>query len=345
MSVLFTGSFSGTFTQPATAVDTFIPLPSGVDFMRVENETVSYAAGADTGAEFFWRRGMDQGRGTIYTKKGAANNALAPAQIAAGAGFYLIDQTINNPGPLVATVSISNATPPLVTTGAGGTAGLVANSSIVRIFNTAGGLQLGGIDFTVGTVGATTFQLKNMSPIVAAGGPGSYRIIPFNPYFYPSTRYITNVTRPQDAGGVAGKTIVTMSVTHSYTLGQVVRLKLPRVTALAFGTTELNDLQGTIVAINQADSLGYTNTITLDIDSAGFSAFAFPLTADPTFTPAQVVPMGENTATALSLGVNILGDATQNTAQYGMLLKAGTLSPAGAANQVISWQAYKSFNQ
>ena len=338
MSVLFSGSFSGTFV--ADGLDKFIALPSGVDFMKVENETVSYAAGAGTGAEFFWRRGMADGRGTIYTKT-AVTGALAVSQIAAGAGFYLINTTINVPGASRVVTSINGANPPVVT--AANTTGLVDGSTIVRIFNVAGGLQLGGIDFTVGVVNAgADFELKYMAPIVAAAGPGTYRIIPFNPYFYPSTRYITKIiSNPLDAT----ETIVTLSVTHSYTVGQVVRLKIPRVTALAFGMTELNDVQATIVAIGDPDADATTNTITIDVDSSGFTAFAWPLTADPLFTPAQVIPMGENTAKALSLGANILGDATENQAQFGMLLKAGTLSPAGAVDNVISWQAFKSFNQ
>lgn len=338
MSVVFAGNFSGSFVS--TGLDTFIPLPSGADFMRVENETVSYAGGADTGAEFFWRRGMADGRGTLYTKL-AADDSLKVSQIAAGAGFYFINTTINNPGAPVAIVNITNATPPLVNTG--NTSGLIGGSTIVRIYNTAGALQLGGVDFTVGTIVAnTSFTLEYMDGIAAAGGPGTYRIIPFNPYFYPSTRVITKIiAKPTDST----QAIVTLSVTHNYTVGQKVRLKIPRVTALAFGMTELNDVEVTIVAIDEPDADGKTNTITIDVDVTGFTAFAWPLTIDPAFTPAMVIPIGENTAKALSLGTNILGDATENVAQYGMLLKAGTLSPAGVANNVISWQAFKSFNQ
>lgn len=340
MSVVFSGNFSGTFIQPAVAVDTFIPLPSGVDFMQVENETIQYTGGggAGAGAQFFWRRGMLDGRGTVYTRTAGV---LSVTQIAAGAGFYLINQTVNVPGAPVVITSISNATPPVVATG--NTAGLVANSTIVRIYNTVGGLQLGGVDFTVGTIVAnTSFTLAYMRGIVAAVGPGSFRIIPFSPYFYPSIRTITKIIA--DPGNPA-QAIITLSVTHNYTVGQKVRLKIPRVTALAFGMTELNDAEVTIVAVGAADADATTNTITVNVDVTGFTAFAWPLTTDPTFTPAQVIPMGEQTSIALNLGANILGDATQNTAQFGMLLKAGAGSPAGAANNTISWQAFKSFNQ
>jgi len=258
MSVVFSGSFSGSFVS--TGLDTFIPLPSGADFMRVQNETVSYVGGAGTGAEFFWRKGMADGRGTIYTKLNA-DNSLTVGQIAANSGFYFINTTVNTPGPLLALTNIDNGVPPAgpkVTVAAGLTAGLIDGSSIVRIFNTAGGLQLGGIDFTVGPVDNTSFILKYMRQIAAAAGPGTWRVIPYNPYFYPSTRIITKIiANPLDTT----QAIITLSVTHDYTVGQKVRLKIPRVTALAFGMIELNDVEATIVAIDVADADGLTNTI------------------------------------------------------------------------------------
>jgi hypothetical protein len=137
---------------------------------------------------------------------------------------------------------------------------------------------------------------------------------------------------------------VTLSVTHGYTVGQQISFVIPTVTALAFGMTELDGTEATIVAIGQADVNGFTNTITVDVDTTGFTAFAFPLTTDPGFTPAQVIPVGENTATALNYGQNILADATVNTGNIGIQLMAGAASPAGSQGDVIYWVAGKSVN-
>ncbi len=332
MSVVFSGTNQGRFTSNGQKV--IIPLRSDVDWMWVKNETVSYAAGAGTGAEFYWQRGMAQGRGTIYTKT-AVTNALAVAQIAANAGFYLIDTTVNVPGPSLALTGITNGNPPVVNTA--NTASLAAGD-IVRIFSTVGAKQLAGLDFTIDSViPSTSFELQYMSPIANANpGAGTFRRIPYNPYFYPSTRYITNISQATQA-------IVTMSVDHDYTVGQSVRLIVPTVTSVAYGMTEMDGLEGTIVAVDQPDTNGFTNTITLDIDSSGFTAFAFPLTTAPGFTPAQVVPVGENTAVALDLGANILGDATINQGLIGIQLVAGANSPAGSDNDIIYWVAGKSF--
>ena len=105
----------------------------------------------------------------------------------------------------------------------------------------------------------------------------------------------------------------------------------------------MNGLQVTITAVDLVN-----NTITINVDSSAFSAFAFPtaaqLSAAGAFTQAQVVPMGEDTADALSQGVDILTDATLNTAFIGMQLAAGVNSPAGSASDVIYWQAGTVFN-
>lgn len=328
MSVVFTGTNQGRFTSAGTAQ--IIQLRSDLDWMWVKNETVSYAAGAGTGAEFYWQRGMTQGRGTIYTKT-AATNALAVAQIAANAGFYLVDSSVNIPGPSLALTGITNGTPPVVNTS--NTASL-NNGDIVRIFSTVGALQLRGLDFTIGSIsGGVSFELEYMAQIASANpGAGTFRRIPYDPIYYPRRRYITAITQ-------AAQAVVTLSVTHGYTVGQVVRFIVPEIDGTYFGMTELDGLTGTILAINTT-----TNTITVDIDTTGFSAFAFPLTTSPAFTPAQIVPVGDDTAAALQLNANILADATVNQGYIGIKLQAGTGSPAGATSDVIYWVAGKSFN-
>ena len=113
-----------------------------------------------------------------------------------------------------------------------------------------------------------------------------------------------------------------------------------------YGMVEINGLQGEIVAIGQADANSFTNTITVNINSSGFTAFAFPTTGDVPFTPAIVVPIGEGTNSAIA-NPNLLDDATVNTAYIGVILgAAATLpssgtsqGPAGSNGDVIYWQA------
>ena len=335
MSVVFSGTNQGSFTSEGVA--TTIILPSGVDYMWVKNLTQSYAAGAGQGVEFYWQLGMGQGLGTIYTKT-ATTNALAIAQVAANAGFYLVDSSMNIPGPSLSLTGITGGTPPVVNTA---NTSSLNDGDTVRIFSTVGAKQLAGYDFTIGEISAgVSFELINMQPIASANpGAGTFRRIPYNPLYYPPIRLITLIS----PNGSTTSALVTLSVTHTFTVGQSVRFIIPTVSAAAFGMTQLNGVEATIIAIGTTDENGSTNTITVNVGVQGFTPFAFPLTTDPGFTPAQVVPIGENTAVALNLGQNILGDSTNNTGFFGLQLQAGAGSPAGVASDVIYYVAGKSF--
>jgi len=318
----------GRFTS--TGANVTIPLRSGVDWMACYN--ITQAAASQTtavGVKYFWQFGYPAGAKWTTFKSNAANAANLEQYITSN-GFTFFDNSNSPVGQLNTTITaISNATIPVVTNT--GTNGLAAGS-VVRLFNVASAQQLGGMDFTVGnnTLSTTTFSLDYMSTIVA-GTTGSWRQINFDPLFYPTRRFITSITQATQA-------VVTLSVTHGYQVGQSVRMIVPA----AFGMVEMNGLLGDIVAINTNVSSG--NTITLDINSSGFTAFAFPLSAAVPFTFAEVVPVGEDTALALSSNVNILSDATLNTGYIGMTLQGGVNCPAGASSDVIYWVAGKSFS-
>lgn len=315
----------GRFTSDGTAKT--LQIRSDVDWITVYNETALAQAAADLGARFYWQRGMTNGRGVIETKLGTvANDPMTMGQIAANAGFFLVDSSVQTVTAPVAITAVSTANPPLVSTGS--TTGLIAGD-VVRLNTVAGAPQIGGIDFTIDTITAnTSFRLPYMAQLAVAGTTGFWRKVNFNPIFYPRRRFITSITQ-------AASAVVKLSVTHGYTVGQEVRFDV----APEYGMVEINGLAGTITAISTAN-----NTITVNIDTTGFTAFAFPLAAAVPFTPAQVVPIGEDTAQALTSGVDILADATINTAYLGMVLAAGVSSPAGQNNDVIYWLAGKSFS-
>lgn len=326
MSDIMIQPVQGSFTSTGAAK--FLPIPSGFDWIEVFNQSTAAAAASTAGIKFYFNpHTMAQGTG-FQEHSTAVTGALVPAQLAAGTGFYSIDTSDQQPGGAVALTSIDASATPVVATG--NTAGL-SNGDTVRIYNVIGAQQLGGIDFTIGAVTAnTSFTLAYMAQIVAAT-TGTFRRIPFNPIYYPRNRVITKIT-------AATQAVVTLSVTHGYNVGQKVRFIIPTVTATAYGMTALNDVVASIVAVNTTN-----NTITVDFDTSGMTAFAFPLTGDGDFTPAQIVPAGMDTAVALQYGVNIHSDASTNTAQLGVLLVAGANSPAGVAGNVISWRAGQSF--
>ena len=324
----------GSFTSTGASVN--IPLRSDVDWMAVYNVTQAANNSQTTavGVKYYWQRGFPAGAKWTTFKSNAANAANLEQYITSN-GFTLVDSSLQTPGKLngfagnATITAISAASIPVVSNS--NTNGLAAGS-VVRLINVAGAQQVGGFDFTVGynTLTTGTFSLDYMSQIVA-GTTGSWRQINFDPIFYPRRRYITKITQ-------ASQAVITLSVTHGYLVGQSVRLVVPA----AYGMVEMNGLLGDIVAINTNTSSG--NTITVDIDSTGFTAFAWPLSAAVPFTAAEVVPVGEDTALALSSGVDILTDATLNTSYIGMTLQGGVNCPGGAASDVVYWVAGKSFS-
>lgn len=317
----------GRFTS--TGALTTLNIRSDLDWIYVYNETALAQAAADLGAVFYYQRGMTAGRGVIWSKLGTvANDPVTIGQIAANSGFTLVDSSLQTPNANIAVTGGTNATQPVYSTANTST---LATGSIVRLNNLTGQENLAGFDFEVDTVVAnTSFRMRYVldSAPGAVATAGNYRIIPFNPIFYPRNRYIINITN-------AASAVVTMSVTHGLTIGQEVRFVVPDI----WGMSEMDGLQGTVTAINTTN-----NTITVDIDSTSFTAFDIPAAADVPFTWAQVVPLGMDTATALSNNVDILEDATVNQAIIGVQLVAGNNSPAGNTSDVIYWRAGKSFS-
>lgn len=311
----------GMFTSDGTSKT--IELRGGVDWVEVINYTNMGAQGDDS-VKFEWQRGMAVDTGVRYFKSGGGNGLSGLTMTANG--FTLVDTSTNPLSAAVAITAATNATQPVVSTGS--TAGLVAGD-VVLLTGTTGQESLGGLEFQIDTIVAnTSFRIANAMANApgAAATAGAWRKVKWDPIYYPRRRFIANIT-------AAANAVVTCTVDHGLTVGQKVRIVVPDVYAM----TQMNDLQATITAVT-------ASTMTLDIDSSGFTAFAFPLPASVPFSPALVVPMGQDTAQSLASGVDILADATDNQAIIGMILPAGADAPGGATNDVMYWRAGKSFS-
>lgn len=309
----------GRFTADGSAK--VIKFRGDVDWMRVYNYTTTAAAGgAGTGVEFLWMKGMTDDYGFEYQKL-AADESMSPVVITSG-GFTYIDTSSTNPlGAINSTVTgISNAAIPIVS--ATSTATLVAGD-IVRFVNVAGAQQFGGVDFEIDTVVANTSFRLVYAPQIVAGTTGSFYPVNIPRAFYPKRRFISKIT-------AANPAVVTTTVSHGYTAGQKVRMQVPA----GYGMTQMDRLEATITAVTDS-------TFTTDIDASAFTAFAWPLTAAAPFTHAQVTPVGESSSYDY---INLTDDATVDEGYIAMYLAAGTDSPAGVLNDVIYWQAGKSFS-
>lgn len=306
----------GSFTADGNVKN--IPLRADVDWFEVVNITTSTAGGADTGVDFFWRKSFADGTG-LENIKTNTTDALARAWLTTG-GFTRID-TSENPLAAINTTgtAISNASPPVAACAS--TAGIIAGDTI-RIVNSVGALQFGGIDFTVGTVNTNTDMELVYAPTIATSTTFSFFKVKWQPIFTPRSRYIASISQATQA-------VVKLTVTHGYSVGQTVVFNV----SSDYGMTQIDGLRGEIVSLPAG-----TNNIVVDIDTSTFTAFAWPITTDGAFTPAKVVPAGEGT---IQVAAGTFAGSIVNVANLYMSLAAGTHSPAGVTDDVIHWQAGK----
>lgn len=304
----------GYFTSTGSTVR--IPIRSSVDYFEVVNFTqaaTQQATGRVVRSE--WQRGFATGAALNWTKTNSTN-AMNYDDVTSG-GFSLVDTSTVTYGASLAFTAISDATPPVVS--ANPTTGLL-DGDVVRIFTTAaaGAYQLAGLDFTIDNlVTNTSFELIYMvSAGDAAPGAGTFRKVNNDPMYYPRRRYITNITQATSA-------VVTLSVTHGYVVGEKVQFIVP----LEYDMTQMNGLIGEITAIDTS-----LNTITVNIDTSGFTAFDWPRATDVPFNFAQVVPVGEIPT--------IISAATDNQSVLAMQLGSNVV---GSNGDVLYWRAWKSF--
>lgn len=317
---------SGSFTSDGTTK--LLPIRCDLDHMEVVNYTqMATQQSTGRGVKFEWYRGMAADTG-VEIKKTNSTDALNGVTLASG-GFTLLNTAIQQYGaPLTIDTNISDAAPAVVTLSS--TAGL-SNGDVVRVYKTTGMLQIAGMEFTIGSVTAnTSFTLAYLdsSGFAATATAGFVQKIFYPPLYYPRRLYVTGISKATSA-------VITLSVTHGLTVGQRVVLEVPA----QFGMTQMNSQRGQITAINTTN-----NTVTVNIDSSGFTTFAFPTSASVPFTFAQLIPFGDAPLTVANPQGNqsVLDGSTLNQSIIGMQLAAGAQSPAGSNGDVIYWKALKS---
>jgi len=289
-----------------------LEVPFDANFIKIVNLTQTAAAGAGQVVEAFWQEGMAYGM--RYTKT-AVTGALATDVLAANTAITKVNTGDNPLSAAIATTGVTADAPAKITMAA--TAGLYEND-IVRIQTTPGATQLNGMDFTIRDITLnTSVELAFGPTVVVSANAGSIYRVKYDKLVYPRTRFITNITQ-------AAQAVITLSVTHEYSVGDYVRLFV----GPEYGMTEAN-LKEVKVVDTDIDLAANTNTITVDLDTRSYTAFTFPVTGTTLAQKAEVVPM--------------TGPGT-NPQIRGFQLPAGAAAPGGVANDVIYWVAGNSWN-
>jgi len=109
------------------------------------------------------------------------------------------------------------------------------------------------------------------------------------PVFKPAMRIVTSITN-------SNPVIVTTSFANSYITGLICRLYIPR----GFGMQQANLFNGEITVIN-------TTQFSMPLDTTLFDPFVIPaINPGHFFTPAQIVPTGENSLMLTGATMNVL---------------------------------------
>lgn len=328
----FTIITGGSFTSTGAGVK--INLPSSADYFETANVTQLAATNPNTVVYGKWF-GPTFGSGASAAGLGiqtVKTTALLDSNFGAGLGFtYVTTSPVVEAQASNAITSITQASQAVVTQ-----TNTYSNGDFLILYNTTGQLQIAGMVFQISSVSGSGYTLKGLdsSGFANAATAGNTRRISSNLAVDPQFMYITKITQ-------ASQAVVTCSVDPSpyYVVGNKIHFSVPS----SFGMTQINQLTGTITAVS---STNYT--VTVDIDSSAFTAFAFPTSASSptsalfaTFSPAGSATT-YNPNTGVQTGYEFI-KTPFHTGQFTpyMFLAGGAQSPAGANNDVINWKAYK----
>lgn len=329
----FTIITGGSFTSTGAGVK--VNLPSSADYFTTTNVTQLAASSPNTVVKGEWF-GSKFGAGASPAGQGfktVKTTGMLEDDFAAGTGFTYVTTVPSVEAQNAAAITaITAASPGVVSQTAHG----YSDGDIIQFYGTTGMLQVSGMNFQISTVNANDYTLIGLraAGFAAPATAGYTRRISKYAAVDPQYLYITEITQ-------AASAVVRTSVDPSqyYVVGMKIHFNIP----YSFGMTQMNGLTGTITAVSSANY-----TLTVDIDSTAFTAFAFPASsASPTAQLfATLAPAGAstqyNTSTGVQTGYNFQYQAF-HSGQFTpyMFLSGGAQSPAGAASDVINWMAYK----
>lgn len=331
----FTLITQGYFVQPATAVGMNIPLPSGADYFKTYNLT-KMAAAAPTGCimgEWFGGGVTAVNDGLRWRKAGSAATLVDSFSTSTASNGFTYYRTYPEPQAALTGTTITQANGAVATV-----TNTYSEGDQVIIYNAVGMEQISGMTFTISSVSGSGFTLTGLdsSGFAAAATAFSVRRIAPAPRVAPPFLYVTKVTQ-------ATPGVVTVSQKHQYVVGQAIEFTVPG----SFGMVQLNNYyQGQSKPVIITAVTDYT--MTLNIDTSNYTAFAFPTSASSPTSQlfATLAPAGQSTQFNPITGVQTGYNFNYVPFHSGlfvpyMYLPAGAQSPAGEASDKILWQAYK----
>jgi len=322
----------GSFTSDATLMKQIV-LSARPDFFWLRNRTAWGDDAAETSVESWWRYGMAQDAAQTSDQI-VTTGALAAEAVTSG-GFIFID-TANPPVySALATTAITGSAATYVVSMAD--TGSIAAGDWVRLYGTTGELQLAGYPFQVSAVTANVsitlgYMATGGEVLAADATAGSVKkYIPS--MMYPRHAWIAAISQATQA-------VVYFTGKNDYSPGEILSFRV----SSAFGMKELNNVHARVLSVVNSST---ESSVTLDLDTTGFTAFSFPTSAVAAagVSPAVAVPSasgviplaGSATNPQIPEGTNLL-DAWDNRNAYVMQLGSNVIT---SSSHVYDWTAMR----
>lgn len=322
----------GTYTNPATPVSVNVALTDAPDYFVVKDITnwgLSSTADAQLMSEWYTQMAPGAFLQTAQLSGTPGSSTFLVSNSGTSGGFTFVDQT--NPPVFsgLAASAINHTTGVVSMTNTGS----IAVGDVVRIIDPLGMLQVGGLSFTVTAVSVNSSITLGYHGVAfgSADSTGATIVKIYPNRFVPKARIITDISKATQA-------VVKFATTHGYVIGEVITLKVP----VGYGMVQINGqqvngLQGTIQSVDLVN-----NTVTLNINSTGFTTFVYPASAaiqsSSQNSPAIASPSSSGVIPNGIPPGTTLADAFDNQSQYIMNLG---LSVVGIASAQMVWIAYK----
>jgi hypothetical protein len=348
----FIGSW--TYTNAATPVAQNIPMTDMPDWVFVKDLT-NWGAQSTAANPIYseWFSSMAPGSYLALGQPSSTGSGVATyASQGASGGFTFINQA--NP-PTFAKVAITAVNGTTFVVSAGTTTGINVGD-MVRLINVVGAQQISGPNlYQVTAVSASTSitlgyaaSAASAGLVVANGTTGYYQKV-YPKQFLPNTLPVAYITQ-------AAQAVVYFFGQNPYSAGELVDFQIP----VPYGMTQLSNLtakagSGALTSnpSGAARILSVTNSatvssITIDVNTLGFTAFQFPTSAAFAggASPAVCMPAGSGvvplngsaTIPASPPGTNLV-DAFDNKSQYIMNIGLSAVGVASANMQVFAFKA------
>jgi len=348
----FIGAWS--YTNPATPVAVNIPMTAKPDWVFVK-DTTNWGAQSTAANPVYaeWFSTMAAGSFLALGQPSSTGSGVTTyASQGTSGGFTFIDQT-NPPSFTKVAITAINGTTFVVSTGT--TTGINVGDWI-RLINVTGALEISGTGlFQVTAVSAGVsitlgYAASAVSAglVIANGTTGFYQKV-YPTQFLPNTLPVAYITQ-------ASQAVVYFFRQNPYTPGELVDFQIPT----AYGMTQLSNLTANSGSgpfssnpSGAARVLSVTNSatvssITIDVDTTGFTAFQYPVSASYAGggSPAVCMPAGSGvvplngsaTIPASPPGTN-LADAFDNKSQFVMNIGLSAVGVASANMTVFAFKA------